>query len=150
MTAPARESSTQDERRIASRVHPLGAALPVLEWQPSFHVRGFPRTEIRTIRLGVTTEWLPDPPPVAQDDLLNLYSWSERDALKLGRQTFAPGVRGYWNDQQRLSRGGKPWAVTIRAVATEHVGRFLHLPPALMVRLYNGSLHFALPREVEL
>ncbi len=90
------------------------------------------------------------PPPVASDDLLNLYSWSERDVLKLGRQTFAPGGRGYWNDQQRLSRGGKPWAVTIRAVATEHVGRLLQLQPALMVQLYNGRLAFALPQEVEL
>jgi hypothetical protein len=121
-----------------------------LEWQPSFHVRGLFRTEIRTTHLGVTTEWLPNPPPVAQDDLLNLYSWSERDALKLGRQTFVSGTRGYWHDQQRLSRGGKPWAVTIRAVATEHVGRLFHLPPALMVQLYNGRLAFALPQEVEL
>ncbi len=150
MTLPARETSTQDEWRIASRVHPLGAALPVLEWQPSFHVQGSFRTEMRTTYLGVTTKWLPNPPPVASDDLLNLYSWSERDALKLGRQTFAPGARGYWNDQQRLSRGGKPWAVTIRAVATEHVGRLLHLPPALMVQLYNGRLAFALLQEVEL
>ncbi len=105
---------------------------------------------MRTTHLGVTTKWLPNPPPVASDDLLNLYSWSRNDSLRFDGRTFSPGGRGYWNDQQRLSRGSKPWAVTIRAVATEHVGRLLHLPPALMVQLYNGRLAFALPQEVEL
>jgi hypothetical protein len=143
---PTRELTPQDEARIASRVHPLGAPLPVLDYEPPlFRTMG---AEAHTTLLGVRTEWKskPDTYPCEK---LSLYSWSFRDCLAVDGRTFCPGVSCFWNDS-RPNRKGKRWSVKLLAVATEHVGRVLHLPPALMVRLYNGELAFALPAEVEL
>ncbi len=138
-----------DQERIEGRLHPLGAPLPVLDWQPSFDVYGRGNSPIQTTRLGVTTWWELHPKSYP-DPLLSLYSWSRDDSLAFDGRTFAPGSPCFWRDRRRLAQGGKPWKVTLVAVATEHVGRTLHLLPALMVRLYNGSLAFALPHEVDL
>ncbi len=143
------ERPDADRKRIEGRVHPLGASLPVLDWQPSFEVYGRGYSPIRTTRLGVTT-WWETRPESFPDGLLSLYSWSRRDSLAVDGRTFVPGSSCLWRDRKRLAQGGKPWKVTLVAVATEHVDRTLHLLPALMVRLYNGSLAFALPHEVDL
>ena len=143
------ERPDADRRRIEDRVHPLGAPLPVLDWEGSLSVFGRGHIDIRTTRLGVTTEWRRTPESFP-DRLLSLYSWSRHDSLTVGGRTFVPGSPCFWRDRRRLAQGGKPWKVTLVAVATEHVGRTLHLLPALMVRLYNGSLAFALPHEVDL
>ncbi len=144
MTALA---SKHDEARIASRIHPLGAPLPVLDVTSFGGGYGGVLRDADTTFLGVTTEWKRDP-KTYPDPLLNLYSWSSRDRLTTDGQTFVPGASCLWRDRKRLAQGGKPWKVTLVAVATEHVGRVLHLCPALMVRLYNGTLSFALPSEV--
>ncbi len=141
--------SRADEERITSRTHPLGASLPDLDALPSFHVRGHFPKDIHTTCLGVTTEWVRRP-DVHPDELLNLYSWSFSEALRLDGRVLVPGAVGYWHEPARVSRGGKPWAVTLVGVATEHVDRVLKLCPGLMVRRYNGTIAFALPAEVEL
>ncbi len=143
------EHSEADRKRIKARVHPLAASLPVLDVEGSFDVFGRGHFPIRTTRLGVSTYWL-EQPERFPDPLLNLYSWSSSDGLIVEGRTFTPGSSGLWHDRKRLSQGGKPWKVTVVAVATEHVDRVLHLLPALMVRLYNGSLWLALPSEVVL
>jgi hypothetical protein len=102
-----------------------------------------------TTLLGVTTEWKKNP-KAYPDPLLNLYSWSSQDSLTVDGRTFTPGAACSWRERKRLAQGGKPWKVTLLAVATEHVGRVLHLCPALMIRLYNGALVLVLPSEVEL
>ena len=143
------EHSNADIERIEGRVHPLGAPLPVLDWEGSFSVYGRGYCPIRTTRLGVTTFWETKPESYP-DGLLSLYSWSWADSLTVDGRTFVPGSPCFWRDRRRLAQGGKPWKVTLVAVATEHVGRTLHLLPGLMVRLYNGALAFALPHEVDL
>ncbi len=127
------------ERRAAARVHPLGATLPQLDYLDG----------ARTTRLGVTTVWSHNPKRSGHP-LLDLYSWSVDDYLTVEGRTFTPGAPVKWRDPVRLADGGKPWKVTLLAVATEHIGRVLHLCPALMVRLYNGAHMFALPSEVDL
>jgi hypothetical protein len=149
VTAPAREFIAEDEARIASRQHPLGAVLPVLDYIPPPRGFGIPLADGETTHLGVTTVWNRFPVP-SPDDLLNLYSWSKWDSLTVEGLKFVPGSSCLWHDQKRIRSGSKPWKVTLVSVATEHVGRLLHLPPALMVRTYNGTLHFALPQEIEL
>jgi hypothetical protein len=123
--------------------------LPALDYIPPR--RGFraPLVDGETTHLGVTTFWERYPGAFV-DDLLSLYAWSEHDAPTFEGRKFVPGSSCLWHDQKRIRSGSKPWKVTLVAVATEHVGRLLHLPPALMVQLYNGRLAFALPQEVEL
>lgn len=142
--------SEQDIKRIESRVHPLGAPLPELDYTPP--PRGFlakPFTGGVTTRLGVSSEWMYKPPLYPQP-FLNLYSWSFDDTLAVDGRRFSPGASLIWRDPERIRRKKKPWSVTLLAVATEHVDRTLRLCPGLMVRLYNGTLMFALPTEVDL
>lgn len=144
------ELKPRDIGRILSRVHPLGAEVPELDVIPrysQFKTQGIDRLYTRC--LGVVTEWqeIPDLFPCPK---LSLYSWSYDYRLIYENRTFIPGTVCYWHDPARIRRGEKPWKVTLLAVATEHVGRVLHLKPGLMVRLYNGTLMFALPSEVEL
>jgi hypothetical protein len=144
------ELTERDLARIASRVHPLGAQLPELDYRPPYRgLRSNPFEGGTTTRLGVTTEWK-FRPDVYPCEKLSLYSWSFTDALAVDGRTFTPGITCLWHDPARLRQGKKPWSVMLLAVATEHVDRILHLCPALMVRLYNGVLAFALPAEVEL
>ncbi len=146
-----KELHRDDLKRIQSRVHPCGASLPELDYKPP--LRGpdsrLTMTEAQTTRFGVTT-WWSHSPEIFPCGLLSLYTWSYTERLTLGRRTFTPGTSCTWHDPERIRRGQKPWAVTLLAVATEHVDRTLHLAPGLMVRLYNGTLMFALPSEVEL
>lgn len=137
------KAEENDQKRVASRVHPLGAALPELQLESSY-VWDCSRTTV----LGVTTWWERSPESFG-NPLLDLYAWSSNDCLTVEGRTFCPGVSCFWPDS-RPNRKGKRWSVKIAAVATEHVGRVLHLCPALMVRLYNGEKMFALPHEVEL
>jgi hypothetical protein len=146
-----KELHRNDVKRIQSRVHPFGASLPVLDYKPPLRVPGgaSEMTEAWTSRSGVSTRWLRRR-EIYPCGLLSLYAWSFDDRLTLAGRTFTPGTPCTWNDPERIRRGRKPWAVTLLAVATEHIDRTLHLAPGLMVRLYNGTLMFALPSEVEL
>lgn len=143
-----RELLEQDIKRIEGRVHPLGAPLPELDYTPPRRDFGSPLAGGRTTRLGVSSEWMYSPPPYPCH-LLSLYSWSFDSTLAVDGRRFTPGASLIWNDPERIRRSKKPWTVTLLAVATEHVGRTLNLCPGLMVRLYNGTLMFALPSEVE-
>lgn len=139
-----------DWRRIHSRVHPLGAPLPELDYRPPYRgLRSNPFEGGTTTKLGVSTEWKLRP-DVYPCEKLSLYSWSFTDALTVDGRTLTPGVTCIWSDPMRLRQGKKPWVATLLAVATEHVDRVLQLCPALMVRIYNGTLMFALPSQVEL
>ncbi len=128
---------------VASRVHPLGAPLPPLN-PLSFWLTG----TCSTTCLGVSTNWS-RAPERSGHELIDLYSWSLKDCLVVDGRTFCPGVSAFWLDS-RPNRKGKRWSVKLVGVATEHVHRLFSLCPALMVKLYNGELAFALPAEVEL
>jgi hypothetical protein len=145
-----KELLKRDTERINSRVHPLGVSVPELDYEPPYRgVGSHPSDGGKTTRLGVSAEWM-HKPRTYPCGLLSLYAWSFDDRLTLEGRTFTPGTPYIWNDPERMRRGRKPWAVTLLAVATEHVDRTFHLAPGLMVRLYNGTLMFALPSEVEL